>query len=120
MGGYLTELRRTRSGTVDVTECVDLDGADLQHVNAPGVFARRHLPAVDLSDDHVVRVRNGARVGIDVPEASTVALIGPGEDLVAVVDGTASGNQYSITAVFPAIPPRVVAPTSGSGVADPE
>ena len=120
VGGYLTELRRTRSGTVDVTECVDLDGADLQHVNAPGVFARRHLPAVELSDDHVVRVRNGARVVIDVPEASTVALIGPGEDLVAVVDGTASGNQYSITAVFPAIPPRVVAPTSGSGVADPE
>ena len=120
VGGYLTELRRTRSGTVDVTECVDLDGADLQHVNAPGVFARRHLPAVDLSDDHVVRVRNGARVGIDVPEASTIALIGPGEDLVAVVDGTASGNQYLITAVFPAIPPRVVAPTSGSGVADPE
>ena len=120
VGGHLTELRRTRSGTVDATECVDLDGADLERVSAPGVFARRHLPAVDLSDDQVVRVRNGARVGIDVPEASTVALIGPGEDLVAVVDGTASGGQYSITAVFPAIPPRVVSPTPGSGVADPE
>jgi tRNA pseudouridine55 synthase len=120
VGGHLTVLRRTRSGTVDVTECVDLDGADLEHVSAPGVFARRHLPAVDLDDDQVVRVRNGARVGVDVPEASTVALIGPGEDLVAVVDGTASGGQYSITAVFPAIPPRVVAPTSGSGVADRE
>ena len=120
VGGHLTVLRRTRSGTVDATECVDLDGADLEHVSAPGVFARRHLRAVDLSDDQVVRVRNGARVGIDVPEASTVALIGPGEDLVAVVDGTASGGQYSITAVFPAIPPRVVAPTSGSGVADRE
>ena len=120
VGGHLTVLRRTCSGTVDVAECVDLDGADLEHVSAPGVFARRHLPAVDLSDDQVVRVRNGARVGIDVPEASTVALIGPGEDLVAVVDGTASGGQYSITAVFPAIPPRAVAPTSGSGVADRE
>ena len=120
VGGHLTELRRTRSGTVDVTECVELDGADLEHVSAPGVFARRHLPAVDLSDDQVFRVRNGARVGIDVPEVSTVALIGPGEDLVAVVDGTASGDQYSLTAVFPPIPPRAVAPTSGSGVADPE
>ena len=120
VGGHLTELRRTRSGTVDVAECVDLEGADLENVSTPGVFARRHLPAVDLSDDQVVRVRNGARVGIDVPEESTVALIGPGEDLVAVVDGTASGGQYSITAVFPAIPPRVVAPTSGSGVADRE
>ena len=120
VGGHLTELRRTRSGTVDVAECVDLEGADLENVSTPGVFARRHLPAVDLSDDQVVRVRNGARVGIDVPEASTVALIGPGKDLVAVVDGTASGGQYSITAVFPAIPPRVVAPTSGSGVADRE
>ncbi|NDH14633.1 MAG: tRNA pseudouridine(55) synthase TruB [Actinobacteria bacterium] len=120
VGGHLTVLRRTRSGTVDVTECVVLDRVDLEHVSAPGVFARRHLPAVDLSDDQVVRVRNGARVGIDVPEASTVALIGPGKDLVAVVDGTASGGQYSITAVFPAIPPRVVAPTSGSGVADRE
>jgi len=117
VGGHLTELRRMRSGTVDVIECVDLDGADLEHVSAPGVFARRHLPAVDLSDDHVVRVRNGVRVGIDVPEASTVALIGPGEDLVAVVDGTPSGDQYSITAVFPPIPPRAVAPTSESGVA---
>jgi tRNA U55 pseudouridine synthase TruB len=117
VGGHLTELRRTRSGTVDVAECVDLDGADLEHVSAPGVFARRHLPAVDLSDNHVVRVRNGVRVGIDVPEASTVALIGPGEDLVAVVDGTPSGDQYSITAVFPPIPPRAVAPTSESGVA---
>ena len=120
VGGHLTELRRTRSGTVDVAECVDLEGADLENVSTPGVFARRHLPAVDLSDDQVVRVRNGARVGVDVPEASTVALIGPGKDLVAVVDGTASGGQYSITAVFPAIPPRVVAPTSGSGVADRE
>jgi len=120
VGGHLTELGRTRSGTVDVTECIDLDGADLEHVSAPGVFARRHLPAVDLDDDQVVRVRNGARVGVDVPGASTVALIGPGEDLVAVVDGTASGGQYSITAVFPAIPPRVVPPTSGSGAADPE
>ncbi|NDA59770.1 MAG: tRNA pseudouridine(55) synthase TruB [Actinobacteria bacterium] len=120
VGGHLTVLRRTRSGSVDVTECVVLDRVDLEHVSAPGVFARRHLPAVDLSDDQVVRVRNGARVGIDVPEASTVALIGPGKDLVAVVDGTASGGQYSITAVFPAIPPRVVAPTSGSGVADRE
>ncbi|NDG96192.1 MAG: tRNA pseudouridine(55) synthase TruB, partial [Actinobacteria bacterium] len=97
VGGHLTELRRTRSGTVDVAECVDLEGADLENVSTPGVFARRHLPAVDLSDDQVVRVRNGARVGIDVPEASTVALIGPGKDLVAVVDGTASGGQYSIT-----------------------
>ncbi len=118
MGGHLTELRRTRSGTVDVAECVDLDGADLEHVSAPGVFARRHLPAVDLNDDQVVRVRNGARVGIDVPGASTVALIGPGEDLVAVVDGTSIGDQYSVTAVFPAIPLRVVSPTPGSGVAD--
>ena len=120
MGGHLTELRRTRSGTVDVAECVDLDGADLEHVSAPGVFARRRLPAVDLNDDQVVRVRNGARVGIDVPGASTVALIGPGEDLVAVVDGTSIGDQYSVTAVFPAIPLRVVSPTPGSGVADPE
>ena len=120
VGGHLTELRRTRSGTVDVAECVDLDGADLEHVSAPGVFARRHLPAVDLSDDQVVRVRNGARVGIDVPGASTVALIGPGEDLVAVVDGTSIGDRYSVTAVFPAIPLRVVSPTPGSGVADPE
>ena len=120
VGGHLTELRRTRSGTVDVAECVDLDGADLEHVSAPGVFARRRLPAVDLNDDQVVRVRNGARVGIDVPGASTVALIGPGEDLVAVVDGTSIGDQYSVTAVFPAIPLRVVSPTPGSGVADPE
>ena len=120
VGGHLTELRRTRSGTVDVAECVDLDGADLEHVSAPGVFARRHLPAVDLNDDQVVRVRNGARVGIDVPGASTVALIGPGEDLVAVVDGTSIGDRYSVTAVFPAIPLRVVSPTPGSGVADPE
>ena len=120
VGGHLTALRRTRSGTVDVGQCVDLDSADLQHLSAPGVFARRHLPAVDLSDEHVVRVRNGARVDIDVPEASTVALIGPGEDLVAVVDGTQGSDQYSITAVFRPIPPRVVAPTSGSGVADPE
>ena len=111
VGGHLTELRRTRSGTVDVIECVDLDGADLEHVSAPGVFARQHLPTVDLSDDQVVRVRNGARVGIDVPDASTVALIGPGEDLVAVVDGTASGGQYSITAVFPAIPLGLFADT---------
>ncbi|MCP4743360.1 MAG: tRNA pseudouridine(55) synthase TruB [Actinomycetales bacterium] len=120
VGGHLTALRRTRSGTIDVTECIDLDGADLEHLTAPGIFTRQHLPAVDLSDEHVARIRNGVRVGIEVPEASTVALIGPGEDLVAVVDGTASGGQYSITAVFPAIPPRVVAPTSGSGAADPE
>ena len=84
------------------------------------MFARRHLPAVDLSDDQVVRVRNGARVGIDVPEASTVALIGPGRTSWPLWMGRPAVINTLITAVFPAIPPRVVAPTSGSGVADPE
>ena len=83
MWGHLTELRRTRSGTVDVAECVDLDGADLEHVSAPECSRGTCRPWIC---DQVVRVGT-ARV------VSTCRNINgrahrPGEDLVAVVDGT--------------------------------
>ena len=96
VGGHLTALRRTRSGAVAASECIDLNVVDIENVVSPAAFARRELPVVDIGEAEAVRARHGATLTLDLPDAPVVALIGPGEDLVAVVE---PGPRY--LAVFP-------------------
>ncbi|NDH12009.1 MAG: hypothetical protein EBY44_09860, partial [Actinobacteria bacterium] len=70
-----------------------------------------------MKDSYSFDVDDAGPAGAGERPGGELLELGPGEDLVAVVDGTPSGDQYSITAVFPPIPPRAVAPTSESGVA---
>jgi len=100
VGGHLTELRRTRSGAVRVTDCIDLDNADEEQLMGPGTFARQELPATDINEADTVRARHGQVLSLSLPQAPAVALIGPGEDLVAVVE---PGPRY--VAVFPPATP---------------
>lgn len=100
VGGHLTALRRTRSGGVFVAECIDLDSVGTDRLVRPATFARKELPSIDIKEADAVRARLGSALQLSLPEAPVVALIGPGEDLVAVVE---SGPRY--LAVFPAAVP---------------
>ena len=96
VGGHLTALRRTRSGGVSVVECIDLDDVGVEKVVSPAAFARREVPVVDIAEAEAMRARHGSTLTVESPDAPVVALIGPGEDLVAVVE---PGPRY--LAVFP-------------------
>lgn len=97
VGGHLSALRRTRSGAVRVSDCIGLDRVGIDQVLSPGAFARRELPSIDIGEADAVRARHGALLPLSLPDAPAVVLIGPGEDLVAVVE---AGPRY--LAVFPA------------------
>jgi hypothetical protein len=62
------------------------------------------LPSVDIKDSDVLKVRNGSRISLELPPESAVALIGPDEDLVAIVDTSGATGAYSFSAVFPPTP----------------
>ena len=96
VGGHLTALRRTRSGGVAVRECIDLDDVSIEKVVNPAAFARRELPVIDIDEAEAMRARHGTTLTVELTDAPVVALVGPGEDLVAVVE---PGPRY--LAVFP-------------------
>ena len=96
VGGHLTALRRSRSGGVEVSECIDLDDVGIENVVSPAAFARRELPVIDIGEAEAARARHGSTLTLELPDAPVVALVGPGEDLVAVVE---PGPRY--LAVFP-------------------
>lgn len=100
VGGHLTALRRTRSGHVTHEQCRALDDVDIEALLAPGDFARQALPFIDIEASDAILARNGVRLELPGARASAVALIGPGNDLVAVVDASGADGRY--TAVFPA------------------
>lgn len=100
VGGHLTALRRSRSGAVRVTECIDPADVSIDQLLRPGTFARQELPCIDVSEADAVRARHGSALPLSLPDSLVVALIGPGEDLVAAVE---PGPRY--LAVFPPATP---------------
>jgi tRNA pseudouridine55 synthase len=102
VGGHLTRLRRTRSGGVRAVDCIGIDQISRERLVPPAAFARMELPAVQIDAGAVALARRGGRFDVEVPSQSAVVLIGPDEDLVAVVDGRQS--PWSYRAVFPALP----------------
>lgn len=101
VGGHLTRLRRTRSGAVGVSDCVDIEEVSVDRLMPPADFARRELPVINIDSDTARRARQGIRIDVSLPTDSEVALLGPDEDLVAVVDGR--GSPWRFVAVFPAL-----------------
>lgn len=97
VGGHLVALRRTRSGNINVADCIAIQDVAVERMLSPAAFARRELPVVEIDEASAVRARHGSRLELPLPEEAVVALIGPGEDLVAVVE---PGPRY--LAVFPA------------------
>lgn len=100
VGGHLIALCRTRSGRIRIPECITVEDVSVKTLLSPAGFARRELPVVDIDEASTVRARHGLSLAIDMPDAPAVALVGPGEDLVAVVE---PGPRY--LAVFPAQQP---------------
>jgi len=94
VGGHLTALRRMRSGGVQVQDCIDIDSVSADHLARPATFARGELPVVEINEQQVIDARHGKPLSVTCTGAT--ALIGPGEDLVAIVD---AGPRY--VAVFP-------------------
>lgn len=83
--GHLTALRRTSVGPFDVRDAVALDDVDQDSpVHALGDVARRVLPALTVSPDHVDAVSHGVRLPCDTAAEGPVALLSPAGDLLAV------------------------------------
>ncbi len=104
VGGHLTALRRTRSGDVRVAECIDVDEVAAQSLVPPANLARRELTCMDIDEATTRLARHGSPLSIPIAQDEIVALIGPGEDLVAIV--TAQGGRIRYVAGFaPAVGP---------------
>ncbi len=104
VGGHLTALRRTRSGDVRVGECIDVDEIAAQALVPPADLARRELTCMDIDEATTRLARHGSPLSLPIATDQIVALIGPGEDLVAIV--TAQGERISYVAGFaPAVGP---------------
>lgn len=98
IGGHLVALRRTRSGAVRAAECSGLDDVGRDTLRPAAWLARAELPSVDIDGESARLARNGTRLALDSSDAEVRALIGPDEDLVAIVD---SDGAYRV--VFPAL-----------------
>ena len=99
-GGYLTELRRTRTGdfTVDGALTPDAlqDAGAVARQRVSMLQAIRHLPRVDITDDDERTLRFGQAIEAKAP-SGTVAMA-KGEDLVAI--GIADGEHIRPKKVF--------------------
>jgi tRNA pseudouridine55 synthase len=98
-GGHLASLRRTRSGTFDLSQAIPLDEAErvgpeiASRLIAP-VAALPHLPAVTVTQAGLARVVHGNTVGpnfladyrLPPAEAGEVRLLGPDGGLVALAE----------------------------------
>lgn len=83
--GHLTALRRTAVGPFDVRDAGALaDVAADTPLHPLGDIARRILPALSVSPDHVDAVSHGVRLPCDTAAAGPVALLSPTGELLAV------------------------------------
>jgi tRNA pseudouridine55 synthase len=89
-GAHLAELRRTRAGRFSLTRAVTLE--ELEVLEDPAVIlvsmneAVSHLPEIKLSDDELVKIRNGVKIParIDTPGVQIVRLTAAGDELIAM------------------------------------
>ena len=102
-GGIVETLRRTRSGTFTVADAVPLDGLDRAKLEAalrPPAEAAADLPALKLSDEAVLKIRQGKKLAPDeAPDAAELAvgtevrLHGPGGELVGIGEVAGEGRE---------------------------
>ncbi len=106
-GGHLTALRRTSVGRFDVADAPTLDrlvdllsAGDPLPVTPMAIAARAQFPVRELSAQDALRLRQGKQLATPWVTDQPVAGIGPGEDLVAMLDQ--SGPHTRSRVVFPA------------------
>lgn len=102
VGGHLTALRRTTVGrfTLDLATALDSLDPDALPVIAMAQAAREQFPVRELTDDEARKLRYGQKLAPADPVADPVAAIGPGEDLVAMLDQSGAVPRSHV--VFPA------------------
>jgi tRNA pseudouridine55 synthase len=98
LGGHLVVLRRSRSGAVNVSDCLAIDDVTADSLRPAAWLARAELPGVDIDAGAVLQARNGVRVASEDSTHELRALVGPDDDLVAIVE---SDGSYRV--VFPAL-----------------
>lgn len=98
VGGHLTALRRTRSGAVKVADCIGVEDMSHSALRPAAWLARQEFPCIEVDAAAAAAARNGQRLAL--PESATAlrGVIGPGDDLVAVVE-----TDGSYRAVFPSL-----------------
>lgn len=81
-GAHLRGLRRTAIGSFTLAEAAPVDDATL----LDPVTAVRDLGRVDVDETTAARVRQGAVLDLDVSGTDVAAVVGPGEELLAVYE----------------------------------
>ncbi len=108
-GAHITALRRTRVGSLDVSEAVALDALEPEavasHLLTPRQWAARSVPCLECTDEQTVRTRQGQRLSwdelgcTDAPKGR-FALVRQ-EELVAVAEVTPEADDaYRLLRVF--------------------
>lgn len=100
VGGHLTALRRTTVGRftlADATPLADLN--DPLPVISLAEAAREQFSVRELSSDEAAKLRFGQKLSLVGPVGDPVAAVGPGDDLVAMLDQ--SGEVPRSHVVFP-------------------
>ena len=114
-GGTIAALRRTRVGPFLVEDATPLDQAvallesgDTEGLVLPPDAVIGHLPSVNLSEEGVVRVRNGLSLDIPVPsstgeslEVTRVRCYGPAGEFVGLLRPKGDEGLWHPFRVFP-------------------
>lgn len=120
-GGTIAALRRTQVGAFLAEAAVPLDrtvarleAGDLEGLLQPADSVVRHLPSVSLSDDEVVRVRNGLEMRLeahpvsgDLSTAHQVRCYSPDGTFVGLLRPKGTEGLWHPFRVFP---PDTIAP----------
>jgi tRNA pseudouridine55 synthase len=120
-GGTIGALRRTQVGPFTAEEAIPLQQAverleagDLAGLLQPPDAVMEHLPRVSMSEEEIVRVRNGLSMRLDMlvapdelAQAAQVRCYGPDGELVAVLRPKGGEGLWHPFRVFP---PDTIAP----------
>lgn len=98
VGGHLRQLRRTRSGTVSVTECQDLDEFERSpKLLSLGEALDRNFARLDVDAESAAAVSHGRGLPA-IGAAGPVAVFGPGDAALALM--AEEGDRLKPLAVF--------------------
>lgn len=107
VGGHLTALRRTRIGSFQVTDALEIDNVTTPPaLLGPAAVARRVFPAIDLTLDQAIDLSHGKKLVLE-SEADTggpIAAIGPEDRLVGLIAVKAGVSRVILN--FPAYGPQ--------------
>lgn len=98
-GGHLTALRRTRAGSYTLAQARTLDELRAEPAVLPlGQAAAAAFPRWDVDDRQAALLGNGARIPVPALPKGPVAVFGPGDRFIALIE--AAGERARSLAVF--------------------